>query len=372
MGATRGKRMQPAEQAESQKPSRNDRPVAMWLLVCCAMVFFMVVLGGATRLTESGLSMVRWRPLFGILPPMSAAEWQELFRHSQQSPEFRTFNFWMTVDDFKAIYWPEYIHRLWGRLIGVVFLVPFLWFWLRRRLRPGLAPKLALMFALGAAQGLLGWYMVKSGLVDRPDVSQYRLAAHLALAFAIYGYMLRVALALLFPVRRAGRGPRRLAIVVLAWGSLTVVAGAFVAGIDAGHAYGTFPLMEGALVPHGLFLLSPWPINFFENTATVQFTHRVLAEALLVLVLWLWLRGLRAGMAGRARHALHALAVMAIVQVGLGIATLLSEVNIAIAVLHQAGALALFSLALWLVYELGTRESAAGDSLRRNSTAPAR
>ncbi len=372
MVATRGKRMQPADQAESRIPSRNDRAVAIWLLVCCTMVFFMVVLGGATRLTESGLSMVRWRPLFGILPPIGAAEWQELFRHYQQSPEFRTFNFWMTVDDFKAIYWLEYTHRLWGRLIGTVFLVPFLWFWLRRRLQPGLAPKLALMFALGGAQGLLGWYMVESGLVDRPDVSQYRLAAHLVLAFAIYGYMLWVALALLSPVRPAGGGPRRLAIVVLAWGSLTVLAGAFVAGIDAGHAYNTFPLMEGALAPHGLFLLSPWPVNFFENTATVQFTHRVLAEALLVLVLWLWLRGLRAGLAGPARHVLHALAATAVIQVGLGIATLLSEVNIFLAMLHQAGALVLFSLALWLVYQLGARDSAAGGSLRRNSTAPAR
>ncbi len=348
----------------SQTPSRDDRAVAMWLLLCCAMVFFMVVLGGATRLTGSGLSMVQWQPLFGILPPMSAAEWQETFRLYQQSPEFRTFNFWMTVADFKAIYWLEYLHRLWGRLIGIVFLLPFLWFWLRRRLRPGLTPRLALMFVLGGAQGLLGWYMVKSGLAERGDVSQYRLAAHLALAFAIYGYMLWVALGLLIPAGPAAHGPhrphrpRRLAAVVLAWSALTVVAGAFVAGLDAGHAYNTFPLMDGAVVPEGMFLLSPWPVNFFENTATVQFTHRVLAESLLGLVLWLWIGGLRAGVAGRARHALHGLAAMAAVQFGLGIATLLSEVQIILAVLHQGGALALFSLALWAVYELGTPDSA--------------
>ena len=356
----------------------DDRTVAIWLLVCCAMVFAMVVLGGATRLTESGLSMVRWRPLFGILPPLDAAEWQQAFRHYQQSPEFRTFNFWMTIDDFKSIFWYEYIHRLWGRLIGVVFMVPLAWFWLRRRLRPGLLPRLALMLVLGGAQGLLGWYMVKSGLVDRPDVSQYRLAAHLALAFAIYGYMLWVALGLLFPAR-PGAGPapagvklRRHALVVLIWSALTVIAGAFVAGIDAGLAYNTFPLMDGALVPQGMFELSPWPVNFFENAAAVQFTHRILAEALLVLVLVLWGRGLRAGIIGAARGALAALAALAVIQVGLGIATLLSEVQIILAVLHQAGALILFSLALWVVYALGARDPAAAGERRRDSTAPAR
>ncbi len=356
-------------------PGRDDRMVAAWLLLCCAMVFFMVVLGGATRLTDSGLSMVRWQPLFGILPPIGAAEWQEAFGLYQQSPEYRTFNFWMNVDDFKAIFWLEYLHRLWGRLIGLVFILPFLWFWLRHRLRPGLMPKLALMFALGGAQGLLGWYMVKSGLVERPDVSQYRLAAHLALAFAIYGYMLWVALALLFPAGEgapAAAGQRRFAVLVLAWSALTVVAGAFVAGTDAGHAYNTFPLMDGSLAPPGMFLLEPWPVNFFENTATVQFTHRILAEALLVLVLALWLRGVRAGARGRVRTALHGLAALGVVQVGLGIAALLSEVQIVLAVLHQGGALALFSAALWLVYELGAPDSTAAGSLRANSTAPAR
>ena len=347
----------------SELPSRDDRLVAVWLLLCCAMVFFMVVLGGATRLTESGLSMVRWQPLFGILPPMGDAEWQEAFGFYQQSPEYRTFNFWMKVDDFKTIFWLEYIHRVWGRLIGVVFLVPFLWFWLRRRLRPGLMPKLVFMFILGGAQGLMGWYMVKSGLVDRPDVSQYRLAAHLALAFVITGYMLWVVLGLLFPVRSgagvvSAPGLRRIGILVLAWSAVTIIAGAFVAGTDAGHAYNTFPLMDGSLVPQGMFELKPWPVNFFENTATVQFTHRVLAEVLLVLVLWLWIRGLRAGTAGRARAVLHGLAAVGVVQVGLGIATLLSEMQIALAVLHQGGALVLFSVALWLIYEFATPDSA--------------
>lgn len=357
------------------RPSGDDRAVAAWLLVCCVMVFIMVVLGGATRLTDSGLSMVRWKPLFGILPPLGEAEWRHLFRLYQEGPQYRTLNFWMQVDDFKAIFWLEYLHRLWGRLIGVVFIVPLLWFWLRHRLRPGLLPRLVAMLALGAAQGLLGWYMVKSGLVDRPDVSQYRLTAHLALAFAIYGYMLWVALGLLFPAAMKIHPLRRMAVAVAAWSALAIVAGAFVAGADAGHAYNTFPLMAGEFVPHDMFVLSPWPVNFFENTALVQFTHRIVAETLLGLVLWLWFRGMRAGVDRRAGRALHALALAAAVQVGLGIATLLSEVQIAIAVLHQGGALVLFSTALWLVYALGTLDSAgraADGSLRPNKTAPAR
>jgi cytochrome c oxidase assembly protein subunit 15 len=366
-----------AEPERAGTRSRDDRAVGIWLLVCCAMVFAMVVLGGATRLTESGLSMVNWHPITGVLPPMGDAEWAEAFRQYRQSPEFHRFNFWMTVEDFKPIFWLEYLHRLWGRLIGIVFIVPFLWFWLRGRVRRGHLGRLALVFVIGGAQGLLGWYMVKSGLVDRPEVSQYRLAAHLALAFAIYGYMLWLALGLLLPrapgTPDAGPAPpRRLARFVFGWSALTVVAGAFVAGLDAGLAFNTFPLMGETFVPDGLFLQAPWPVNFFENTATVQLTHRLLAETLLCLVLWLWVAGLRAGCQGRARRALHALAAMAVVQVGLGIATLLSAVQIGLAVLHQAGALTLFSLALWTVYELGTRESAATGTLRANSAAPSR
>ncbi|MEE2980442.1 MAG: COX15/CtaA family protein, partial [Pseudomonadota bacterium] len=197
--------------------------IAFWLLICCAMVFVMVVLGGVTRLTHSGLSMVEWQPVTGILPPLTDAEWQAAFERYRQYPEYQKLNRHMDVDGFKSIFWLEFIHRLWGRTIGVVFALPFLWFWWRGAIDRRLAPKLVFMFVLGGLQGLMGWYMVKSGLVDRPDVSQYRLTAHLALAFLVYGYMLWVALGLLFAGGAAARrGPHGLAMVVTAMAALTV------------------------------------------------------------------------------------------------------------------------------------------------------
>ena len=327
--------------------------VAAWLLACCAMVFVMVVLGGVTRLTESGLSIVTWRPVTGWVPPLSDAEWQAAFRLYQDSPEFRRVNFWMTVADFKSIYWLEYLHRLWGRLIGVAFLLPFLYFLVRRRLDRWMAPRLAVLFVLGAAQGLLGWYMVQSGLVERPDVSQYRLAAHLGLAVVIYGAMLWTALGVLH--RRQGGGPRpalRQAQIVIAWVFVTVISGAFVAGLDAGRAFNSFPLMEGRIVPTGYGALDPWPLNLFENAAAVQFNHRLLAILLVLFILAFWARCLRLEIDGRARFAVSVLAAMAVVQAALGVATLLSTVAIVAAVAHQAGALVLFSLAVWAAHAL--------------------
>ena len=360
------------------KPDPN-RAVAVWLGCCAAMVLVMVVLGGATRLTGSGLSMVTWHPLLGAFPPMGAAEWEALFRAYQASPEFRTVNFWMTVEDFKTIFWVEYVHRMWGRATGVVFLVPYLWFLLRRRLERRLALRLAGVFALGAAQGLLGWYMVKSGLADLPEVSQYRLAAHLALAFLIYGLLVWPTFVLLAPrpprlASRVARRLRRHAKWALGWIALTVVAGAFVAGIDAGLAYNTFPLMEGRVVPQVAFALEPWHYNFFENPALVQFNHRLLGIGLAGLVLWLWdrARRSRAKLAWRARMAIDSLCAATLVQAGLGIATLLTQVAFPFAMLHQFGALALFTLALWTVYELGTPDAVVARTLRPNSNAPAR
>lgn len=351
---------------------RDRRAVVVWLALCAAMVFAMVVLGGATRLTESGLSMVDWRPLIGVLPPLGEAEWQATFAQYRTSPQFRTVNFWMSVDDFKTIYWLEYIHRLWGRLIGVAFGLPLIWFAVRGSLDRPLALRLTALLVLGGLQGLMGWYMVKSGLVDRPEVSQYRLAAHLALAFLIYGYMLWLVLVL--SVSR-GPGPvklRRAAMAVLGWISLTVIAGAFVAGLDAGLAYNTFPLMDGRLVPEGAMTMSPWVLNLFENAALVQFNHRVAGIVTVLVVAGLWIAGLRAGVSGPARNALHLLAAAAAVQFALGIATLIGAVALVPAIAHQTGALVLFSAAVWAVYELATPDSAPAGSLRANSTAPAR
>jgi cytochrome c oxidase assembly protein subunit 15 len=345
--------MTPAPSAAAFAAQR--RIIGWWLIVCAAMVFVMVVLGGATRLTESGLSMVHWKPLH-ILPPLNDAEWAEEFAAYQQYPEFQKKNTWMSVEDFKEIFWLEYTHRLWGRLIGVAFFVPFMVFLARGWVDRPLAWKLAGLFALGGFQGVLGWYMVASGLVDRPDVSQYRLAAHLVTAFVCYGLILWVAL----DQFRLARGPDApadaptdaapglggWALALTLFALLVVCSGAFVAGLDAGKGYNTFPLMDGQLVPEGLYALSPWWANWFENHLTVQFNHRVLAMTLVALIVTLWARTRRLALPRAARRAVTGLMHMVIVQAGLGILTLLYVVPIPLALAHQAGAQIVFTLAV--------------------------
>jgi heme a synthase len=328
-------------------------PVLVWLLTCCAVIFAMVVLGGITRLTESGLSMVNWHPVMGILPPLGEQAWQAAFSEYQKYPEYQKVNLGMTLEAFKGIYWMEYAHRMLGRAIGVVFFVPYVYFLLTRRLGGTLAARLAIVFLLGALQGLLGWYMVKSGLVSDPEVSPYRLTAHLGLAVAIYAILLWLALG------RAARphafasgltpvGLRRLAAIVAGLVFLTVLSGGFVAGNDAGLAYNNFPLMDGRLVPRDYLLIEPAWRNIFENVPAVQFDHRVLAVTTVVLALLLWFRSLRTLLEAGARSALHGLALAALIQFGLGIATLLTSVPVSLGALHQAGALLLLSAALWV------------------------
>jgi len=390
---------------DPESPWESHRPVALWLFLCAALVFAMVLIGGITRLTESGLSIVEWQPLIGALPPLSEGDWQALFLKYQTSPQFRHVNQAMTLAEFKAIFWWEYVHRLWGRLIGAVFLVPFLWFLFTRRISGALAWKLGLVFALGALQGAMGWYMVASGLVDRPEVSQYRLVAHLGLALLIYALLLWQALKLylappslssfvppplaggvkgegvlpasstraaadsqvrplpLAPSRpfdqgSGGRGDgnlRRAATALLILVSLTFLAGGFVAGLDAGLLYNTFPLMEGKLVPVDYGTMTPWWRDWFENRATVQFHHRVLAIATLLAILGFALRARRTAPPPRLRRVTVALLLLALLQVALGIATLLLVVPVSLAALHQAGALALITAALWLRFELSGR-----------------
>lgn len=332
---------------------RHDRIVAGWLLVCCAMIFGMVVLGGVTRLTGSGLSMVEWDPIFGVIPPLNDAEWQTVFDQYRASPEYQKVNMHMEVDDFKSIYWFEFAHRLLGRTIGTVFLLPFLFFLWRGWIGRPLVPKLVAMFVLGGLQGALGWYMVASGLVDNPHVSQYRLTAHLLMAFLIYGFIFWVALDLLQPARAAAAVSGRLrqgALLFLLLICVTVGSGGLVAGLKAGYAYSTFPLMDGHLVPKAIFLFEPLWRNFFENIATVQFDHRLLATLVLIAgsALWLAARRLPAGLRRRA----HLLLGMIAIQITLGISTLLLHVPIALASLHQAGALVLFTLTLYLLHGL--------------------
>lgn len=331
----------------------RNRKVALWLLTLCALVAAMVVLGGVTRLTGSGLSMVDWRPATGILPPMTDEAWQKTFEMYQQSPEFQKINSHMDVSDFKGIFWLEFLHRLLGRAIGLLFMVPFIYFVATGYIRAAEWPKYALMFVLGGAQGVLGWYMVKSGLVDNPHVSQYRLTAHLIAAFMIYAYMLWIALGLLYPAAGNARHPwygKTVALTLLI--TLTIVSGGFVAGLKAGKIYNTFPMMGEYWLPPGMFALEPGWKNFFDNMATVQFDHRVLAITTFVLIVAYWLKVRPTDMSARVGKAVNALLHTAILQVALGISTLLMVVPIFLASLHQAVAMLLFTVALYLCHGL--------------------
>ena len=328
--------------------------MAAWLFLCCGLIFLMVVVGGITRLTLSGLSITEWKPVIGIVPPLSAADWAAEFAKYQQIPEYRAIHFAMSLDEFKSIYYWEYLHRLLGRLIGVAFAVPFIWFLARRRLPRRLAPPLAGILFLGFLQGALGWYMVESGLADRVEVSQYRLTAHLALALAIYAAILWTALGLVrgsrFP--DASPGWRRASEAVLVLVALTILAGGFVAGTRAGLTYNTFPLMDGRLVPAGYAQLKPLWLNWFENIAAVQFDHRVLAAATATAISVLWAAGMRSRLSKPARAALHVLLAAAVLQATLGISTLLLVVPIPLAAMHQAGALLLLTAAIVLRHTL--------------------
>ncbi len=332
----------------------NDRAVAKWLFVCCGLVFAMVVLGGFTRLTGSGLSMADWRPMMGVLPPLTDAEWQRVFDLYRQTPEFLKVNSHMDVAAFKGIFWLEYLHRLLGRLVGVVFLVPFVFFLIKGYISRRDSPKYLLMFVLGGMQGLLGWYMVKSGLVDVPHVSQYRLTAHLFMAFLIYAYMMWVALSLVYPAKTDG--PRHpwfgRALTLFALLSVTVLSGGFVAGLKAGKILNTFPLMGDAWIPTGILALDPVWRNFFDNAITAQFDHRWLAITTLVVIVVFWSRARKAALPARARPAVNALLHTAIFQVLLGITTLLLAVPVVLGAAHQAVAMLLFTVSLYLLHAL--------------------
>jgi cytochrome c oxidase assembly protein subunit 15 len=318
----------------------------------------MVVVGGVTRLTRSGLSITEWQPIVGTLPPLTDAAWEEAFAKYRATPEFRLVNHAMTLPELKGIFWWEYFHRLLGRLIGVAFLIPFVGFALRRRIPPGYGWKLAGVFALGGLQGAMGWYMVQSGLVDDPRVSQFRLTAHLGLALLIFAAMLWLALSLVrgepsVPATGPLARVRRLARVVVATIFVMALSGGFVAGIRAGFAYNTFPLMNGALVPPEIFMLEPWWKNFFWNMATVQFDHRLIAWVIAALVPLLWWR-LRTtpDVPPAARTGGHLLLGLVAVQIALGIATLVNVVPLHLAAAHQAGAVLVLAAALNVAHAL--------------------
>ena len=340
--------------------ARARKQLAAWLLTCCAMVFAMVVVGGVTRLTHSGLSIVEWQPIVGTVPPLTQADWEEAFAAYRQTPEYEQVNRGMSLDAFKGIFWWEYAHRLLGRLIGLVFLAPLVFFAWRKRLPAGLAPRLAAILALGGLQGGVGWWMVSSGLIDNPRVSHVRLAIHLGLAFAIFAGLFWTALDLLDPYRARPADSRTLRLARAAGALcglvfLMVLSGGLVAGTRAGYAYNTFPLMNGRLFPPEYWMLQPWWDNLLHNMAAVQFNHRLIAWSLLFAIPALWLACRRAPLPQQARTACSLLLAMLGVQVALGIATLLHRVPLVLAVSHQAGALLLFALALWTAHALQRR-----------------
>ena len=327
----------------SSLQTTSRRLIATWLFVVAALVAAMVLLGGLTRLTGSGLSITEWKPIHGALPPLSEAEWQEEFDAYKQIPQYQLLNKGMTLDEFKTIFWWEWSHRNLGRLIGLAFLIPFLVFLFQRRVERALIPRLIILFVLGGLQGTLGWFMVASGLSERTDVSQYRLVAHLGLALVIYAAIVWTALPLWraeWPPTRRELRLFRWSLVVLALIFVQILLGGFVAGTDAGLTYNTWPLMDGRLIPEGVYqnLFAP-----FEDVTTVQFNHRVMAYVVTAAVAGLWYAGWRASAAATTGNTLLAALV---VQMLLGVWTLIAVMPVWLAALHQTGAVVLLTVAV--------------------------
>lgn len=335
--------------------ARNRRHVAVWLFAMCGMILVMVALGGATRLTGSGLSIMEWAPLRGMLPPLSDAEWNRLYELYRKIPQYELLNKGFGLAGFKQIFWLEWAHRLWGRLIGLTFVVPLAWLWWRGAVPRALLPRLLVLFALGGLQGAIGWFMVASGFVPQAtSVSPYRLVVHLGLALVLYAAILWTALGLLRTVPVAG--PRKLVGLTAVAITLTVLAGGFVAGLKAGLDYNTFPLMAGALVPEGYAALSPFALNFVENIAAVQFNHRLLATMTLLLAGACLIAGWRSA----ARPVLLGLAGAVGMQYALGIATLLYSVPVGLGTAHQAMAVLVLTAALMALDRLRRRPAHEG------------
>jgi cytochrome c oxidase assembly protein subunit 15 len=344
-----------APAAGQETSAAGLRWVRAWLFSAAALVFAMVVVGGAVRLTDSGLSITEWQPIVGVVPPLNETDWQVAFAKYKQIPEYKLVNRGMSLEEFKFIYWWEWAHRALGRLIGLVFALPFLWFWVRGHVPRGLTPKLLAVLGLGSLQGFIGWYMVQSGLVERVDVSHYRLVLHLTMAIVIFGLLLWLALGLTDrsrPVRLKSvtRNQQNLALVVLALVLVQITLGAFVAGIKAGLTYNTWPLMDGQVIPAGLGTLEPWYLNLFENVTTVQFTHRTVAYILVALVLWQAWSFARTADDERLVLSSALLALAVVGQAALGIWMLVTAqgaIPIGLGLAHQAGAVVVLATAVW-------------------------
>lgn len=332
------------------------KSIIIWLLAGCFLIYAMVVIGGITRLTHSGLSMVEWNMIIGSLPPMNEAEWQVPFEKYQQSPEYQIINNQFSLEEFKSIYWWEFIHRMLGRTIGVVFLIPFFYFLIKKKFDKPFLKKMYILLLLGAFQGVLGWFMVKSGLQKEPHVSHYRLAAHLISAFTVFGFTFWYALDLLYPQAIAEtiilKKIKRLAGITFAIVVIQIIYGAFVAGLKAGLFYNTFPRMGTSFVPDTLVSFDPFWKNFVENPSGVQFIHRYVAYAVVIMIVFLWETGRKMELSSLQRKASNFMAAVVGVQFLLGIITLLYAVPITMGVLHQTGAFVLFAAVLFFMHSL--------------------
>lgn len=333
---------------------QTSNAIFIWLLIVAAMVSAMILIGGATRLTDSGLSITEWQPLLGAIPPLTEADWQAAFAKYRQIPEYKVVNEGMSLAAFKYIYWWEWGHRFLGRFIGLAYALPLAWFWLRGAVPAGWHGRLLAVLVLGGVQGVVGWYMVKSGLVDRVDVSQYRLALHLTIAFVILAVLAWYILALgetddTIYFHDVPAGTATLAVILLALFFAQVVLGAFVAGTKAGLVYNTWPLMDGKLVPDGLLADRPWWLNFTENHATIQFNHRMMAYLLITLAaVQAW--RVRRTDDTRVGASAWLLAVLLFAQAALGIWTLLAvdgKIPVVLGVSHQTFAAAVLLVAVW-------------------------
>lgn len=340
----------PSAATPTMRP-RDRHLVSLWLFTTCFMILVMIVLGGATRLTGSGLSIMEWAPLSGVIPPLSHADWEHLFSLYKEIPQYKLLNQGFGLSGFQHIFWLEWTHRLWGRLIGLVFFVPLVIFAVRGMIPRRLVPRLVGLFLLGGLQGAVGWFMVASGFFpDSTAVSPYRLVIHLTLALILYAAILWTAMSLRWPnPHPAPRLNRRLATTTLILVALTIVAGGFTAGLHAGLDYNTFPLMDGRLIPSGYAMLHPFLRNLTENIAAVQFDHRLLATLTLLSASITVVLGLRAGL---PRAPLIALGLVVGLQYSLGVATLLNMVPVDLAVAHQLTAALLLTAALVLRHRL--------------------
>lgn len=338
------------------------RQIGAWLLTGYGMVFIMLVLGGATRLTQSGLSIVEWNVIMGVVPPLNEEDWNGVFEKYKQFPEYRILNKTMTMEEFKGIFWWEYVHRVWGRLIGLVFIIPFTLFVIQKKLNAKWIKRLTVVFLIGAFQGFIGWYMVQSGLLENPHVSHYRLTMHLFLAFSICCLLLWYAMEWLsdnieenkfFVIESAKKIATTIVILVL----FQAMLGGLVAGLKAGYMYNTYPKMGESWLPESAWMIEPAWINFLENGVMIQFLHRTMALIVTIIILVFWFKMRSAELPPRFRMMIHLMFIMVLIQLTIGIITILMSVPVFWGVAHQGGALVLFSMSVWVRFQIGQSKS---------------